>query len=154
AEAPGRLAAEAVDTLVLFLLSRLGRVPVHASGVLIGETAVVLAGRSGAGESTLALAAAREGLRVLSDDAVGAQPRPRVRVWGFPRPIHLLPDAGEGDDAGPLLPRRGRWKRAVTPAACRWDSPPGADRAALCLLERGPRVELRPLPLPRAVERM
>lgn len=154
AEEPDRLAAEALDTLVLFLLSRLGRVPVHASGVLIGETAVVLAGASGSGKSTLALAGAREGLRVLSDDAVRVQLRPGFRVWGFPRPIHLLPVAGDPDGAAPLRLRSGRWKLAVTPQACRWTSPPRADRAALCLLERGREAALSPLPLPEAVERM
>jgi hypothetical protein len=146
---PGRLAAEVVDTLALFLLTRAGRVPLHAAGVMLGDTAVVLAGRSGTGKSTLALAALRAGLRVLSDDAVYVQLEPRLRVWGFPRPIHLLPDA-EADPGGVLRLRGGRWKVAVPPGE--WAGEPVAERAVLCLLERGRAVALEPMGPDAAVE--
>ncbi|HEX2092268.1 MAG TPA: hypothetical protein VHG28_07685 [Longimicrobiaceae bacterium] len=140
---PHRLAAEVLDTLVLFLLTRTGRVPVHATGVVLGETAVVLAGRSGSGKSTLALTALRAGLPVLSDDTVYVQTEPRLRVWGFPRPIHLLPDAKSvgPDDGGVLRQRGGRWK--VAHPAGEWTGEPVADRAVLVLLERGGEVALR-----------
>ena len=146
---PGRLAAEVVDTLVLFLLTRAGRVPLHAAGVVVGDTAVVLAGRSGSGKSTLALAALRAGLRVLSDDALYVQLEPALRVWGFPRPIHLLPDAAADPD-GVLRLRGGRWKVAVPPGE--WAGEPVAERAVLCLLERGRAVALEPIAADAAVE--
>ena len=79
------------DTLLLFLLTRSGRIPVHAAGVVIGKMAVVLAGPSGTGKSTLSLAAMARGLRILSDDTVYIQLQPSLRIWGFPRPVHVFP---------------------------------------------------------------
>jgi hypothetical protein len=138
---PAALAEEVLDPLMLFLLTRTGgRTPLHAAGVMIGDTAWALAGRSGAGKSTLALCAAGRGLPVLSDDSVYVQMAPRLRIWGFDRPIHILPDeAPPGDHAMRL--RGGRHKAAL-------DLPRGvagvrhADRAQLVLLARGPRPAL------------
>jgi hypothetical protein len=147
---PRRLASQVLDTLLLFLATRAGRVPVHAAGVLIGDTAVLLAGRSGSGKSTLALTASRAGLPILSDDTVYVQMTPRVRVWGFPRPIHVLPGADVEFLAAVRL-RGGRWKHALP-------FPPGpapvADRAALCLLRRGDRVRVERMDPAGAVEHM
>ena len=130
---------EILDTLTLFLVTRLDRQPVHAAAIAAGGTALVLTGPSGAGKSTLAYAAHAAGLRVLSDDAVYVQIEPRLRLWGTGRPIHLDPRAAEWfpELAGrPVVPRpHGRRKAAVdAPAA----APPVAERAALCLLARGP----------------
>jgi hypothetical protein len=148
---PERLAAEVVDPLLLFLLTRAGRVPVHAAGVCVGDTAVVLAGASGSGKSTLAHAALRAGLGVLSDDTVFVQREPGLRVWGYPRPIHLLPEsaAAAGVDGAPRL-RGGRWKLAV-PSAASAPAPTSASRAVLCLIARGDAVSLHPLPVEEAV---
>lgn len=145
---PERLGAEVVDPLLLFLLTRAGRVPVHAAGVCIGETAVVLAGSSGSGKSTLAHAALRAGLGVLSDDTVFVEREPELRVWGYPRSIHLLQDsaAAAGVDGEPRL-RGGRWKIAVHSGP----APTSATRAVLCLLDRGDAVSLRPIPPEEAV---
>ncbi len=146
---PDRLGAEVVDPLLLFLLTRAGRVPVHAAGVCVGETAVVLAGASGSGKSTLAHAALRAGLGVLSDDTVFVEREPALRVWGYPRPIHLLPEsaAAAGVDGAPRL-RGGRWKIAVHASG---PAPTSAPRAVLCLLDRGDAVSLRPVPVAEAV---
>ncbi|HET7460044.1 MAG TPA: hypothetical protein VFJ82_02305 [Longimicrobium sp.] len=147
---PARLAAEVLDTLLLFVATRRGRVPVHASGVVAGGTAAVLAGPSGTGKSTLALAAHRAGLPVLSDDTVYVQTAPGLRVWGLPRPIHVFPHDAPGGEDGAMRLRSGRWKRAVAlPAA-----PSPAGRAALFLLERGGRAALHPVETETAVERM
>jgi len=147
---PQRFAAEVLDTLLLFVATRRGRVPVHASGVVAGGTAAVLAGPSGTGKSTLALAAHRAGLPVLSDDTVYVQREPGFRVWGLPRPIHVFPDDAPRDGDGAMRLRSGRWKRAVPlPAA-----PPPVERAALFLLERGGRVALQAIDTETAVERM
>jgi hypothetical protein len=153
---PVRLAAEVVDPLLLFLLTRAGRVPVHAAGVRVGETAVVLMGASGSGKSTLAHAALRAGLGVLSDDTIFVQREPTLRVWGYPRPIHLLPEsaAAAGVRGAPRL-RGGRWKLAVPSAsASAGPAPTSASRAVLCRLARGDAVSLRPIPVEEAVVAM
>jgi hypothetical protein len=134
---------ELVDTLLLFLLARAGRTPVHAAGVVIGGVALVLAGPSGAGKSTLALRALQRGLPILSDDTVYIQLRPDLRVWGFRRPLHVFPDEAPRFTTGTRL-RAGRLK-AVVPAPPAGPGPPVADRAALVVLSRGEAVALDPL---------
>ena len=138
---PAELATEVVDTLLLFLLTRSGRIPLHAAGVMVGGTAVVLAGPSGTGKSTLSLAAMQRGLRILSDDTVYIQLQPSLRIWGFPRPLHVFPADAPRFTAGTRL-RQGKLKAVVPLAADA--SLPVADRAVLVLLERGSAVGLRP----------
>ena len=139
---PADLTREVADTLLLFLLTRSGRVPVHAAGVVIGNTAVVLAGPSGTGKSTLSLAAMARGLRILSDDTVYIQLQPSLRIWGFPRPVHVFPaDAPRFTDGTRL--RAGKLKVAV--ALPPHPGPPLADCVALVLLERGDAVRLEPI---------
>ena len=153
---PDRLAAELLDTLLLFLLTRRGRQPLHAAGLARNGAAAVLAAPSGVGKSTLALAAPRHGFRLLSDDAVYLDDGPALRVWGFPRAVHLAPatvapagrarpapwapagSAGVSAAAGapPLRFRNGRWKEAH-PLAGAWATPPVTERGMLVLLERG-----------------
>ena len=148
---PDRLATEVLDTLLLFLLTRAGRTPIHAAGVLIGETVAILAGPSGSGKSTLAHAALRAGLTVLSDDTVYLQRHPELRVWGYPRPIHLLPATAELADArGAARLRGGRWKVAV-PSSPSATPPLSAGRAAVFLLTRGDAVALRAVSMDEAV---
>jgi hypothetical protein len=139
---PGRLASEVLDTLLLFLLTRSGRTPIHAAGVMCGETAVLLAGPSGSGKSTLSLAAMARGLQILSDDTVYIQLQPRLRVWGFPRPLHVFPADAPGFIQGTRL-RAGKLK-AVVPLSP-WSGPPVADRAAVVLLERSGEIRLDPI---------
>jgi hypothetical protein len=134
-----QLAGEVADTLLLFLLTRSGRVPLHAAGVLVGRTAVVLAGPSGSGKSSLSLAAMARGLRILSDDTVYIQLQPRLRIWGFPRPVHVFPADAPGFTGRTRL-RGGKLKAAVPiPAA---SEPPVAERAVVVLLERGEGIGL------------
>jgi hypothetical protein len=139
---PDRLASEALDTLVLFLLTRSGRTPVHASGVMCGETAVLLAGASGSGKSTLALAAMARGLQILSDDTVYIQLQPRLRVWGFPRPLHVFPADAPGFIQRTRL--RGGKLKAVVPLTA-GSAIPVADRAAVVLLQRDDQIRLDPI---------
>ena len=128
---------EAITTVVLFLAAQADRVPVHASAIMLGATAIVLAGRSGVGKSVLTLAANRKGLPVLSDDTVYVQTKPAFRVWARPRAIHVLEkDAPAG--AGEMRFRSARWKRVVQIAEPRASAP----RSALCVLERGTRIAL------------
>jgi hypothetical protein len=144
ADDPAALAAEIVDTLLLFLLARTGgRIPVHAAGVMLGDTALVLAGPSGAGKSTLALAAKARGLQVLSDDTLYVQRDPRLRVWGLPRPIHVFAkDAPPGPHAVRL---RGGKEKAAIPLADRGSAEWVAERARLIVLRRGESLDLSPI---------
>lgn len=136
-DAPSMLADQILDPLLLFLATRRGRTPVHASGVMIGDTVMVLAGASGSGKSTLAVAAMARGLAVLSDDTLYVEHGARLRVWGVPRPIHVFPnDAPPGDHETRL--RGGKVKRAVRISA----GPRYADHAALIVLARGDTLRL------------
>jgi hypothetical protein len=139
AERPALLAAEVTDTLLLFLLCRSGRIPLHAAGVMCGTTAVLLTGPSGSGKSTLSLAAVARGLRILSDDTVYIQMLPRLRIWGLPRPLHVFPADAPGF-IGETRLRAGKLKVAAPVPA--WPGPPVADRAAVVLLERAEQIRL------------
>ncbi len=136
---PARLAEELTDTLLLFLLTRSGCVPLHAAGVVCGTTALLLAGPSGSGKSTLTLAAMARGLRILSDDTVYIQLQPRLRIWGFPRPAHVFPADAPGFIQATRL-RGGKLKAAIpVPFGT---EPPAADQAAVVLLERGTEIRI------------
>jgi hypothetical protein len=139
--------ADLLDTLLLFLLTRSGRTPVHASAFMLDDLGLVLAGTSGSGKSTLALAAADRGYPVLSDDTVFVQREPLFALWGFPRPIHVFADdAPEGEH--PMRVRAGKSKAAVQlgEAALK------AERCALVLLERGTEPALKPIEPSAAIE--
>jgi hypothetical protein len=139
--------ADLLDTLLLFILTRNGRSPVHASAFMLGERAVVLAGRSGSGKSTLALAAAEGGHAVLSDDIVFVQQQPKFAIWGFPRPIHVFADdAPEGQHA--MRIRAGKVKAALPLAKAALK----AEKCALVLLDRGTDLALDPIDPCAAIE--
>jgi hypothetical protein len=139
--------AEIVDTLLLFILARTGRTPIHASAFMLGDLAVVLAGPSGSGKSTLALAAALRGFPVLTDDMIFVQRDPSFAIWGFPRPIHVFPDDAPVGDHSTRL-RNGKLKAAVphTMPASR------AERCALIVLERGNALEMRSIASEEAIK--
>lgn len=130
-----------VNTVVLFLVGHAGRVPLHASAVMVDGTAIMFAGVSGAGKSSLALAADQAGLPVLSDDTIYVQTDPCLRIWSLAGPIHVFPKDAPSDAEGGMRFRGGRWKRSL-PAAVRCRV---ADRAILCVLSRGDAVRLTPL---------
>lgn len=127
---PERLHA-VLDALVLFLLTPLDRQPVHAAAVAHGGAGLALAGRGGAGKSTLAYAALAAGLDVQGDDAVYVQLEPAPRVWTLRRPLHLAPEAARWfpELAGrpAVLRANGKRRIAVMPAArTAPDAPPPA----------------------------
>jgi len=138
-------AADMVHTLVLFLVAQAGRTPVHASAVMIGEAAIVLAGRSGSGKSTLALAADQVGLPILSDDTVYVEID--RGLWALPRAIHVFEKDAPPDISGTMRYRGGRWKRALPITAVR----SMAEMSVLCILEHGETAALSPLPVDDAV---
>jgi len=133
--------AEMMNTVILFLVAQSGRIPVHASAIMLGDTAIVLAGKSGSGKSSLAFAADRAGLPVLSDDTVFVQTDPLVRIWALTKAMHLFEKDAPADAAGAMRLRSGRWKRALDVSAPR----SFADRSILCVLERGNAVALEPM---------
>jgi hypothetical protein len=65
----------------------------HASGVVIGGQALVFAGPSGAGKTTLALELGRRGHKLLSEEIIGMD-RDAIAI-GLPRPLHVLEDRVE-----------------------------------------------------------
>lgn len=59
-----------LDQALPLALAAQGSLVVHASAVADGTHAILLAGRAGAGKSTLAAMLARQGMRVFADDGV------------------------------------------------------------------------------------
>ena len=109
---PEQLRERVLDPLLLFLITRRGRTPLHAAAFLAGDLAVLLAGPSGAGKSCLTLAASRAGFATLSDDTVFVEPGHRPGVWGLPGPIHLF--AHDAPESGQVIRlRNGKHKRPV-----------------------------------------
>ncbi len=84
-----------IEGILLTLLTRRDRHPIHAAALRAGDAALLLHGPSGVGKSTLAYVAYRAGIDVLADDAARVQLEPEFRVWGDgvrPR-IHLAEGA-------------------------------------------------------------
>ena len=134
---------EVLDPLILFLLTRSGRTPIHASGFMTGELAVLLAGPSGTGKSCLAFAAQKAGFKLLSDDAIYLQSQPELRIWGIPRPIHLFPEDAPAESGNVVRVRNGKLKHSVPMrAGCESIT---ARRAILCILVPGTQVSLQPI---------
>lgn len=138
---------ELIDMLALFLVAHAGRIPLHASAAVHDDTAVIFAGRSGAGKSTMAFAASGAGMAVLSDDTIYVQREP-LRVWGIPAAIHLLASREADYGNSPMRFRGGKLKHAL---------PVGrglhvAEQAVLCVLTRGQEVAIDPMDIDEAVD--
>ncbi len=84
-----------LEALTLVLVTAIDRHPLHAAGLVRGNSALLLHGPSGTGKSTVSYAAARAGLEVLSEDVTYLQLEPVFRVWGVPGRIHLPEDVRE-----------------------------------------------------------
>jgi hypothetical protein len=142
---PRSLRDNVLEPLVLMLLTRRDRTPVHASAFIVDDLAILLAGRTGSGKSCLARAADAAGLQVLSDDTVYVQLTPQLTVWGWPTAAHLLPgDAPQ--TVGPVRWRHGTMKHVV-PFRSAAQAAIACDAAVLCLLSssRDGDPGLRPL---------
>ena len=131
----------ALELLALALVSRRDRVPVHAGAIVRRGRAVLLAGHSMAGKSTLCYACLREGFQLLTEDVVYVSRRHGLRLWGVPWQIHLLPDAvrhfGELVDIPSALQANGKRKLMVETTAFGSDrARRHAERAAVCVVER------------------
>ncbi len=125
-----------LDTLGLAVATQHEREPIHAGAVVRDGHAILLAGKSKAGKSTLCYACAQSGFDLLAEDVIYIQRQPDLRVWGNASHIHLLPDAPHffAELAGlpATLQPSGKVKLA-TPIPNRQHF---AERASLCLIER------------------
>jgi hypothetical protein len=91
--------------LMMFLLSRLGGVLVHAAGVDAHGSGFIFPGRSGAGKSTLSrLFSGREGIDVLSDDRMAVRScRHEFKAHGTPWPGNEGSALNRGAPLGGIL---------------------------------------------------
>jgi hypothetical protein len=147
--------SKVLEAAVLSVVTWLDRQPLHASAVVRDGTALLLAGPSGTGKSTLAYAAARGGLQILSEDTVFVQLRPRLRVWGMSAFVNLPADAPRHF---PELAERPA-QRLVTGkdkvVASVFDlgagmTVPMVERAGICVMERSGSAATRYEPLSAA----
>jgi len=89
-----RWRAHILPALLGILSAVIGVAPVHGACVARGGRGTLLTGPSGTGKSTLTIALAKRGYKLLSDEwtyisAAG----PDVAAWGLSVPVKLLPDA-------------------------------------------------------------
>mgnify|MGYP006294685151 CR=1 FL=1 len=140
-----------LEGMTLSLLTPLDRQPFHAAALVRDGTALLLAGPSGTGKSTLAYAAVRDGLDLLAEDTVFLQSRPSLRIWGLPGFLHLPPDARERfpelTGEVPTMLANGKRKLSLDLRALdALPTRPVVDRAGVCLLRReGGRGDLEPV---------
>lgn len=100
------LATHALATVCLIeLLKRRGRFNLHAACLARDGRGVLLAGASGAGKSTIAIALVRAGLAFLSDDMVYIEPASEgVRMIAFPDAIGLTDQTvARFPELGPMM---------------------------------------------------
>jgi hypothetical protein len=130
-----------LQLLALLLVTQHDRVPVHAGAVVRDGLAILLAGPSTAGKSTLCYACLRDGFQLLAEDVVYVSHSPSLRLWGVPDDLHLLPDAvrffPELADVQPAVQANGKFKLAVKTARFGADrTTRHSERAVVCLVER------------------
>jgi hypothetical protein len=147
-----RFRYKVLEAVILSVVTRLDRQPLHASVIVRDGAALLLAGPSGTGKSTLSYAAARAGLEVLSEDTVFAQLQPTLRLWGMPGSVHLPAAArrhfAELERASVRTLPTGKAKISVSLASLGAEaSLPFVERAGICVVERtsGAPVSAEPL---------
>ena len=147
-----QLRVNVLGLLTLLLVTQHDRVPVHAGAVVLNGQAILLAGRSTAGKSTLCYACLRDGFQLLAEDVVYVSRMPTLRLWGVPDLVHLLPDAvgffPELAEVPAKVQATGKYKLAVETdrfgadrAICH------AERAVVCVVERHAAAETRLEPI-------
>ena len=129
-----------IEALTLNLVTGTGRHPVHAATVVRNGRALLLAGPSGVGKSTLAYAASRVGLQVRGDEAAYVQRDPALRVWGMPGPVRLSTLGAshfpELSDVPPIVSLNGK-KKVVVDLDVEEDVLSPVTEAAVCVLSQG-----------------
>jgi hypothetical protein len=89
---PEDAATYLLGPILAYALRRRGTLALHASSIVVGERALLIAGAPGAGKSTVATAGALRGATVITDDVAAIEWRseqpfvmagyPRLRLWG------------------------------------------------------------------------
>lgn len=135
---PDVLVEGVIEPMTLFLLGALDRQPIHGTAIWRGDVALVLAGPSGVGKTTLTYAAQRGGFTPLGDEPVFVQMEPELRVWCRMAPIRLPPEARahfpELADMEPTTLSNGKSKILIDAGG---SARRHADRVGLCLLQKG-----------------
>lgn len=130
------------------LATHRGRLALHGAAVVIDGVAVVVRGASGAGKSSVALAADAAGWPVLAEEVVWIDPA-RWAIWPVARRIHFDDDAAlrlAGGGAAPPSTRSrtdSAARRYRDKTAVRLVTPPPSAAAPI-----GPLVLLEPVPGP------
>lgn len=129
-----------LECLALAFAPRHDRTPVHAAAVCRNGRAVLLAGRSRAGKSTLSYACQREGFQFLAEDVVYVSTQGGLRLWSNSRQIHLAPEAWslfpELSGIPAKIQANGKVKLAVDlPVSSVGPPKPYAGRTIVCLLQ-------------------
>ncbi len=129
-----------IEALTLKLVTGTGRHPVHAATVVRNGRALLLAGPSGVGKSTLAYAASRAGLQVRGDEAAYVQRDPALRVWGMPGTVRLSTAGAahfpELSEVPPIISLNGKQK-VVVDLDVEEDVLSPVAEAAVCVLSQG-----------------
>lgn len=84
-----------LNQILPLVLSRRGRIVLHASAVSVKDEVSAFLGRSGAGKSTVAVSCAMRGARIVADDCLVVEPGPRTQWQAVPchAGVRLWPDA-------------------------------------------------------------
>lgn len=93
------------------MLKRAGLYMVHAAGLALGGKGLLIAGASGCGKTTLALALTRAGFGFLGDDTVFLAARGELRALAFPDEVDIT-----AQTAGFFPELRGRDHRGAGPS--------------------------------------
>lgn len=154
-----------LDRIVHGVLARLhdqGLYAIHAGAVVYQSAALIIAGSSGQGKTTLVLGLLRRGLGLLSDEFAVADPAARL-IHPYRRSLHIRPGTPELIPELRFLRDRpqqrlgGGIEWSLTPSELERMRPGSLADAAppryVLLLERAPRPDAAPalIPIPAAV---
>ncbi len=82
-----------LESMVLFLATAADREPLHASAIIMNQTALLICGNSGSGKTTLAYSLYKRGAYVLAESAIYISRKQGWQLWGDPLGFNFRPDA-------------------------------------------------------------
>jgi hypothetical protein len=92
----GQLPVSFYSSVAAITLAMRGMLPLHASSVVLGEKAWLIAGNSGAGKSTLTAELLQAGAELLADDLTPITLAPHALAWRGRPAMRLHPATCEG----------------------------------------------------------